>query len=227
MKTAMKQKSYSKDFLKKLKQNIQLEEVARQDFELEKFGNNYFMKCPFCSSKKSFSISPEKQFGYCFSCNESFDVFGYFQKVKGLNFTKALIEVKKFINLNNDIELRKLLKASLYISSIKQGENPISNQSIACEVLKEAAIIETIEKMDWILAFLISDYTRLDQEKKLLPEELQAGKIAIKRVFEYGFQGEDIQSSERLEKLFVYILGVINLIEENDCNLSGIVYGLK
>ena len=219
--------SYSSLFLKKLKQNIKLEEVIRQDFEIKKLGKNFFMKCLFCKSKKSLAISSEKQFGHCFCCNESFDVFGYFQKVKGLSFSRAVIEVKKFINLNNDIELRKLLKASLYSLELKQGQNPISGQPIISQPFKEEQTIEVVEKIDWILTFLISDYARLDQEKKLLPEELSDCEMVTRRILAYGFIEEDIGSRERLKNLFDYILGILNLIEDNDCNLSGIVYGLK
>ncbi len=227
MKKVELNKNCSNVILKKLKQNIKLEEVVRQDFEIERFGKNYFMKCPFCKSKKSLSISSEKQFGHCFCCNESFDVFGYFQKVKELNFSRAVIEVKKFINLNNDIELRKLLKASRYISSLTQGQNPILSQPIISKIFKEEQTVEAVEKIDWIFPFLISDYTRLDQEKKLLPEELLECKTAVKRILAYDFLEEDIESRERLKNLFDYILGILNLIEDNDCNLSGIVYGLK
>ena len=112
-------KQYTKEILQKLKSNIKLEEVVEKDFSLEKFGKNYFTACPFCGAKKALSISIQKQFCHCFSCNESFDIFGYYQKVKGLTFVQAVIEVKKPINLNNDIELQKLLKASIYFADLK------------------------------------------------------------------------------------------------------------
>ena len=51
-------------------------------------------------------------------------------------------------------------------------------------------------------------------------------KTAVKRILVYDFL-EDSESRERLKNLFDYILGILNLIEDNDCNLSGIVYGLK
>lgn len=68
-------KQYTKEILQKLKANVKLEEVVEKDFFLEKFGKNYFTACPFCGAKKALSISIQKQFGHCFSCNESFDVF--------------------------------------------------------------------------------------------------------------------------------------------------------
>ena len=62
-------KQYSKEKLQQLKTNVKLEEVVEKDFFLEKFGKNYFTACPFCGAKKALSISIQKQFGHCFSCN--------------------------------------------------------------------------------------------------------------------------------------------------------------
>ena len=220
-------KQYTKEILQKLKSNIKLEEVVEKDFSLEKFGKNYFTACPFCGAKKALSISIQKQFGHCFSCNESFDIFGYYQKVKGLTFVQAVIEVKKHINLNNDIELQKLLKASIYFADLKQNKNPISGEILKSVVFKKESIIEAINKIDWILVFLISDYSNLNQEKYLLPEEVDDCKQKIQKILDIGFNEEPLDSPKRLTNLFKYVLELFTLIKDNNCNLSGIVYGLK
>ena len=197
-------KQYSKEKLQQLKTNVKLEEVVEKDFSLEKFGKNYFTACPFCGAKKALSICMQKQFGHCFSCNESFDVFGYYQKVKGLSFVQSVIEVKKHINLNNDIELQKLLKASLYFADLKQGINPISNEPIKVAFLKTGKIIEILNKIDWILVFLISDYSNLNQEKYLLPEEVADCEYQIQKILDIGFNEESLDSQKRLTNLFKY-----------------------
>lgn len=220
-------KQYSKEKLQQLKANVKLEEVVEKDFSLEKFGKNYFTACPFCGAKKALSISIQKQLGHCFSCNESFDVFGYYQKVKGLSFVQSVIEVKKHINLNNDIELQKLLKASIYFADLKQNKNPISGELLKSIVFKKESIIEAITKIDWILVFLISDYSNLNQEKYLLPEEVADCKQKIQKILDIGFNEEPLDSPKRLTNLFKYVLELFTLIKDNNCNLSGIVYGLK
>lgn len=227
MKKTVAKKQYSKEILQKLKANIKLEEVVEKDFSLEKFGKNYFTACPFCGAKKALSISIEKQFGHCFSCNESFDVFGYYQKVKGISFVQSVIEVKKHINLNNDIELQKLLKASIYFADLKQNKNPISGELLKSIVFKKESIIEAITKIDWILVFLISDYSNLNQEKYLLPEEVADCEHQTQKILDIGFNEEPLDSQKRLTNLFKYILELFTLIKDNNCNLSGIVYGLK
>lgn len=66
--------------IKKIKTNIDIVRVISKDIELKKVGKHNFGRCPICDSSKSLSVSQEKQFAHCFSCGESFDVFGYFQK---------------------------------------------------------------------------------------------------------------------------------------------------
>lgn len=154
-------------------------------------------------------------------------MFGYYQKVKGLSFIQAVVEVKKHINLNNDIELQKLLKASLYFTDLKQCKNPISNEPIKSVFLKTEKIIELLNKIDWILVFLISDYSNLNQEKYLLPEEVDDCEHQTQKILDIGFDEEPLDSQKRLTNLFKYILELLTLIKDNNCNLSGIVYGLK
>lgn len=227
MKNTLVKKQYTKETLQKLKANIKLEEVVEKDFSLDKFGKNYFTTCPFCGAKKALSISTQKQFGHCFSCNESFDVFGYYQKVKGLSFVQAVIEVKKHINLNNDIEFQKLLKASIYFADLRQNKNPISGEMLKSAAFKKENIIEAITKIDWILVFLISDYSNLNQEKNLLPEEVIECQKSVQEILGGKFNEEPLEAQSRLTNLFKYVLDLFELIKENNYNLSGIVYGLK
>ncbi|MBE7084412.1 MAG: hypothetical protein E7373_07480 [Clostridiales bacterium] len=84
-----------------------------------------------------------------------------------------------------------------------------------------------MNKIDWILVFLISDYSNLNQEKYLLPEEVADCKQKIQKILDIGFNEEPLESQKRLTNLFKYILELLMLIQDNNCNLSGIVYGLK
>jgi len=227
MKKTVVKKQYSKKTLQKLKNNIKIEDVIREDFGLHKAGKNYFTICPFCGAKKALCVSIQNQFAYCFSCQESFDVFGYYQKVKGLSFCQSVIEVKKHINTNNIIELKKLSKASNYFADLKQGKNPISKEPIKSSFLKTETIIETLNKLDWVILLLISYYFDFSQQKYLLSEEIDDCKQNVQNILEVGFSEESVDSQIRLTNLFKYILKLLELIKNNNGNLSGIVYGLK
>jgi hypothetical protein len=79
----------------------------------------------------------------------------------------------------------------------------------------------------WLLVFLISDYSNLNQEKYLLPEEVADCERQTQKILDIGFDEELLDSQKRLTNLFKYILELLMLIQDNNCNLSGIVYGLK
>lgn len=217
---------YSKEKLEKLKANVKIEEIVGESFNLIKMGKNYFTSCPFCGASKAMCISQEKQFAHCFSCNESFDVFGYFTKVKHISFKKAVIEVKRHINSKNDIELRKLMRASKCFAELKQDKNPITG-TVLGDFFSQDFILEVVDKIKWVLDFLISDYYNLNEEKCLLyGEVVYCGKV-VRLILEKGVEAEPLESKDKLTNLFNYILELLDLIKENDLNLSGIVYGLK
>ena len=217
---------YSKEKLEKLKANVKIEEIVGESFNLIKMGKNYFTSCPFCGANKALCISSERQFAHCFSCNESFDVFGYFTKVKHISFKKAVIEVKRHINSKNEIELRKLMRASKCFAELKQGINPITG-TVLGDFFSRDFILEVVNKIKWVLDFLISDYYNLNEEKCLLyGEVVYCGKV-VRLILEKGVEAEPLESKDKLTNLLNYILELLDLIKENDLNLSGIVYGLK
>ncbi len=49
--------------------------------------------CPICSSEGNFSYSTEKPLWHCWSCNQGGDWLDFMQKVKGLDFQRALQEL--------------------------------------------------------------------------------------------------------------------------------------
>ena len=60
MKENKKKALYSKELIEKLKKNVCLEEVVKNDFELKKVGEYYYMHCPFCNGGRILSISKKK-----------------------------------------------------------------------------------------------------------------------------------------------------------------------
>ncbi|MDE7306720.1 MAG: hypothetical protein K2N33_04955, partial [Clostridia bacterium] len=115
-------KKVSTEQIKKVKNHIDIVRVISRDIELKKIGKNSFGRCPVCEGSKSLSVSQEKQFAHCFSCGESFDVFGYFQKGKDFSFAEAFREVKCLINLDNELTYKKLNRAIVCLSDIVQND---------------------------------------------------------------------------------------------------------
>jgi len=59
----------------------------------KKEGREIRLDCPVCSSEGNFSYSTEKPLWHCWSCNSGGDWLDYMQKVKGLDFQRALQEL--------------------------------------------------------------------------------------------------------------------------------------
>ncbi len=68
-----------------------LVELAREYVVLKKNGRNYIGLCPFhAEDTPSFSISPDKQFYYCFGCHAKGNAIGFLMEMEHLSFPEAL-----------------------------------------------------------------------------------------------------------------------------------------
>jgi len=72
-------------------QRTDLVELARDYVILKKNGRNYIGLCPFhTEDTPSFSISPEKQFYYCFGCHAKGNAIGFLMEMDHLSFPEAV-----------------------------------------------------------------------------------------------------------------------------------------
>ncbi|MDO5015828.1 MAG: DNA primase [Eubacteriales bacterium] len=95
-------------------QNIIDEVVARNDIvsvvsdyvQLEKrSGSNLFGLCPFHPEKTpSFSVSPGKNFFYCFGCHEGGNVIKFIQKIENLSFPEAVQFLAKRVGMEIELD---------------------------------------------------------------------------------------------------------------------------
>jgi DNA primase len=83
------------DFRDEVKSRVDIVSVIGERVRLKKAGvNNYQGLCPFHTEKSpSFSVSPIKQFYYCFGCQAKGDVFKFVMELEGLTFYEALKEL--------------------------------------------------------------------------------------------------------------------------------------
>ena len=65
--------------------------ISEHGIPLKRTGKNYTAPCPFHDEQNpSFSVSPEKQFFYCFGCQAGGTVFQFLQKFDGLTYIEAV-----------------------------------------------------------------------------------------------------------------------------------------
>ena len=93
-------KMISREFVEAVRQRVDLAGIVGGYVPLRRQGNNLIGLCPFHSEKTpSFSVSPDKNYFYCFGCHKGGDVFKFLMEIDGLSFVddlSAYIERKLF-----------------------------------------------------------------------------------------------------------------------------------
>ena len=96
-------------FIDDLLNRTDIVDVVSSRIQLKKTGKNYSACCPFHKEKTpSFSVSPDKQFYYCFGCGAGGNALGFIMDHDNLDFPQAVEELAKadttatcFMNLAN------------------------------------------------------------------------------------------------------------------------------
>lgn len=78
-------------FIERLLLTTDIVDIVGQYVPLKKGGKNYQACCPFHEEKTpSFTVSPDKQFYYCFGCGEHGNAINFVMKQQGIPFTEAI-----------------------------------------------------------------------------------------------------------------------------------------
>ncbi len=81
-------------FIQDLLARVDIVEVVGRHVELKRGGANLMGLCPFHAEKSpSFSVSPSKQFYYCFGCGATGDAIRFLTEHLGLSFVEAVREL--------------------------------------------------------------------------------------------------------------------------------------
>src|SRR5712691_1095920 len=78
-------------FADRVKQQADIVRVVGEYVRLKKSGQNFSGLCPFHSEKTpSFSVSPTKQFYYCFGCGVGGDIFKFVLEMEKISLQEAV-----------------------------------------------------------------------------------------------------------------------------------------
>ncbi|HSI55681.1 MAG TPA: CHC2 zinc finger domain-containing protein, partial [Ramlibacter sp.] len=81
-------------FIQELIARADVVEIVGRYVQLKKAGANFMGLCPFHGEKSpSFSVSPSKQFYYCFGCGASGDAIRFLSEHLGLSFVESVREL--------------------------------------------------------------------------------------------------------------------------------------
>jgi DNA primase len=79
------------DTVHEIKLRLPIEQLVSQYVQVIKKGHQLKCICPFHNDKHpSMLISPDKGIAYCFACNSGGDIFSFYQKIEGVDFTQAV-----------------------------------------------------------------------------------------------------------------------------------------
>ena len=96
---------YDDQMIANIVDKVDLLEYVRQDMEFEQHGREYFAHCPkHVDLTPSFSITPENNRFYCFSCHRGGTIINYLMMYENMSFDDA---VKKAAQLA-DIDMSKM-----------------------------------------------------------------------------------------------------------------------
>ncbi|MEK9650310.1 MAG: DNA primase [Gammaproteobacteria bacterium] len=149
-------------------------DVIGKRLPLNKKGSNYWCKCPFHDDNNpSMAVNEDKQFFYCFVCQESGNVIHFLRKYDGMDFTDAIESLASLVGLQVPYERQQNSEVKESLSPIKEAMNhfvsnlfsPRGNQ--AREYLKNRSISEktvryfnigyAIDAWDDLLKFLVKN----------------------------------------------------------------------
>ncbi|RLQ21199.1 DNA primase [Seongchinamella sediminis] len=81
----------SQSFIDDLLDRVDIVDVIDRRVKLKKTGKNYSARCPFHEEKTpSFSVSPDKQFYYCFGCGAGGNALGFVMDYENVEFPQAV-----------------------------------------------------------------------------------------------------------------------------------------
>jgi DNA primase len=81
----------TQSFIDDLLDRVDIVDVVDRRVKLRKTGKNYSARCPFHEEKTpSFSVSPDKQFYYCFGCGAGGNALGFIMDYENIDFPQAV-----------------------------------------------------------------------------------------------------------------------------------------
>lgn len=181
-----------------IKSRLDLIDVIQEYVSLKPSGSNWKGLCPFHNEKTpSFMVSREKQIWHCFGCHAGGDLFGFIQKIEGVEFPEALrilakkagVELRREdpVIQNQKTRLLDLLRmAAKYYHAVLLES---SRGEVCRKYLEERRIDETtvdqfelgysVDAWDVLLNFLI--------KKGFKEEEIFLSGLTVKRESGGGF----------------------------------------
>lgn len=92
---------YDEDFLDEISNEVNLLEYIETSIDLKQRGKDYFGTCPLhLDETPSFSVNPEKNYFYCFSCGRGGGIIQYLNQYENLPINKAIEKASRLASID-------------------------------------------------------------------------------------------------------------------------------
>ena len=145
---------YDNDAIIELCSKIDLLEYASQSMDFNKKSDDYFTNCPkHTDLTPSLSISPNKNFFYCFSCGRSGNIINWLMEYEDLTFPQALEKVIKLSGTDISKLNLKQPDALLLFKKIKKFiEEEYYHKEVIRDILDKSILDEYVieNPQEWL-----------------------------------------------------------------------------
>ena len=147
--------SIPSSFIDQLIDQADIVEVVGRRLQLNKKGSNFWCQCPFHDdSNPSMAVNQDKQFFYCFVCQESGNAIHFLRKYENLDFVDAVETLASSLGLTVPYEngkQNKIKPSGLVDQAVRFYQKNLNDQIAkkAIQYLKDRGITgETAKKFN-------------------------------------------------------------------------------
>lgn len=135
---------YDDDMLQQIEENVDLLSYIEREIPLKRQGNDFFGHCPLHTDKTpSFSVTPDKNKFFCFSCGRGGGIINYLKEYEGRRFDEAVEQAAKLAHV--DLSTMCQSETVMFLKRLKRWsqdkhepfEHPILPEAEYAQYIKE------------------------------------------------------------------------------------------
>ncbi len=194
------------DTVEQVRQAADIVDVVAEHVVLRKQGRGFVGSCPFHDDKSpSFSVSPEKQFYYCFGCGAGGNVYKFLMELRKQSFAEVVLDLAQRYQVpvktlaheeRQELQRQLSLKEQLYEVMAIAGQfyshalhQPSGNHALAYVQQKRGLSEETLQQfqLGYAPGGWQTLYTYLVEEKGIAVELVEKAGLIVPRQNQQGY----------------------------------------
>ncbi len=163
----------------------------------KKEGREIRVDCPICSSEGNFSYSTQKPLWHCWSCGAGGDWLDYLQKVKGLDFQRALQELASPAGVELSPQSQQAYQAYTRKADILEEAQELLKKGLENQIKDDGAVFQYLAQRGYSAQEMLDMELGAYTDRRELQEYLKGKGYSEKEIRDSGLLtsgfGEDYQ----------------------------------